>query len=285
MNKGLGEKAKRGLCKVCGKYAGRRCSGCGCIFYCSVEHQRNDWQRHKNECKEFRKARDGAKVDAKKSKNTAVHKDQDRDLPEGSASSKEKQQWMQYRCSQCLYGPPHKFDHALAQIKLVGFTCYEGMVCNECWDDVPSSSSISSSRRREDPLKLVGRAVELYGLRSKEWNGRKCIVLAAETSLQEGKGPVKLGTIPARYAVQVGDGSKPVKIKPENLRLLEKEEEHEAEGKEGQGQPGTTQRTEADTVPNRVQVRAESLARNDQDQENLKAKKKKKKAKKKSKRG
>lgn len=204
MNKGLGKKEKRGLCKVCGKYSDTHCSGCGCIFYCSVEHQRNDWQRHKKECKEFRKARDGAKADAKKSKN-AVRKDRDADSPEGTVSSKAKQKLLPFRCSQCLYGPPHTFDHALAQGKLAGFTCKAGMVCDECWD-APSLSS-------RDPLTFVGRAVELYGLRAQQWNGRKGIVL------------MKLETVPARYAVQVGDASQPIKIKPENLRRLEKEQE------------------------------------------------------------
>jgi hypothetical protein len=43
-------------CKVCGK-AGHLCKGCSVVAYCSKEHQRTDWPRHKVECKKVREAK------------------------------------------------------------------------------------------------------------------------------------------------------------------------------------------------------------------------------------
>lgn len=39
-------------CGVCGATDGdlKRCSGCKGIWYCSREHQKADWKRHKREC-------------------------------------------------------------------------------------------------------------------------------------------------------------------------------------------------------------------------------------------
>lgn len=39
-----------GKCEVCDKQAKSRCSGCVQAFYCSVEHQRQDWKIHKPSC-------------------------------------------------------------------------------------------------------------------------------------------------------------------------------------------------------------------------------------------
>ncbi|CAL8092384.1 unnamed protein product [Orchesella dallaii] len=37
-------------CSVCGKPASKKCSGCSLAFYCSSQHQRADWSRHKIDC-------------------------------------------------------------------------------------------------------------------------------------------------------------------------------------------------------------------------------------------
>eukprot|EP00052_Salpingoeca_macrocollata_P023442 m.205937 g.205937 ORF g.205937 m.205937 type:complete len:598 (+) comp22029_c0_seq5:2577-4370(+) len=37
-----------------------RCSGCKCVAYCSKEHQKDDWARHKNACKFMQQCRNGA---------------------------------------------------------------------------------------------------------------------------------------------------------------------------------------------------------------------------------
>lgn len=41
---------RNGKCEVCDKQAKSRCSGCVQAFYCSVEHQRQDWKDHKPRC-------------------------------------------------------------------------------------------------------------------------------------------------------------------------------------------------------------------------------------------
>lgn len=41
---------RAGKCEVCDKQAKSRCSGCVQAFYCSVEHQRQDWKIHKFQC-------------------------------------------------------------------------------------------------------------------------------------------------------------------------------------------------------------------------------------------
>lgn len=40
-------------CYVCGSLSSTKCSNCTKIFYCSVEHQRKDWKRHKVNCFSF----------------------------------------------------------------------------------------------------------------------------------------------------------------------------------------------------------------------------------------
>lgn len=40
-------------CYVCGKLSSTKCSNCTKVFYCSVEHQRRDWKRHKQNCHSF----------------------------------------------------------------------------------------------------------------------------------------------------------------------------------------------------------------------------------------
>jgi hypothetical protein len=41
---------RNGKCEVCDKQANSRCSGCVQAFYCSVDHQRQDWKNHKPLC-------------------------------------------------------------------------------------------------------------------------------------------------------------------------------------------------------------------------------------------
>lgn len=38
----------------CGKEAHQRCSGCQAVFYCSREHQKTDWKKHRSNCKAYR---------------------------------------------------------------------------------------------------------------------------------------------------------------------------------------------------------------------------------------
>ncbi|KAF7989022.1 hypothetical protein HCN44_007332 [Aphidius gifuensis] len=39
-----------GTCPVCGNEAKLRCAGCKIIYYCSQDHQRKDWTKHKSSC-------------------------------------------------------------------------------------------------------------------------------------------------------------------------------------------------------------------------------------------
>lgn len=40
-------------CFVCKELSSLKCSNCVKIFYCSAKHQRQDWKRHKRECRPF----------------------------------------------------------------------------------------------------------------------------------------------------------------------------------------------------------------------------------------
>lgn len=39
-----------GNCSVCNKISKSKCSSCAQAYYCSVEHQKNDWKSHKPKC-------------------------------------------------------------------------------------------------------------------------------------------------------------------------------------------------------------------------------------------
>lgn len=43
-----------GTCNVCGNFANLRCAGCKIIYYCSQNHQRNDWSTHKLKCRTWK---------------------------------------------------------------------------------------------------------------------------------------------------------------------------------------------------------------------------------------
>ncbi|XP_058462124.1 SET domain-containing protein SmydA-8 [Malaya genurostris] len=43
-----------GICPVCNQSAKKRCSGCSLVYYCSVEHQKQDWKNHKHVCHPFK---------------------------------------------------------------------------------------------------------------------------------------------------------------------------------------------------------------------------------------
>lgn len=50
------------MCAVCGVQTRTRCSGCGNVAYCSKEHQLEQWNDHKVECKKSRAAAKCAKA-------------------------------------------------------------------------------------------------------------------------------------------------------------------------------------------------------------------------------
>ena len=41
-------------CTVCGAVDANVCSGCHSVSYCSKEHQKMDWKKHKPNCKSYR---------------------------------------------------------------------------------------------------------------------------------------------------------------------------------------------------------------------------------------
>lgn len=42
-----------GNCVICNIDASLKCQGCQSVTYCSVEHQKNHWKSHKNDCKPY----------------------------------------------------------------------------------------------------------------------------------------------------------------------------------------------------------------------------------------
>lgn len=42
--------SNKGKCQVCPKFSESRCSWCKLVFYCSKEHQKQDWPHHKESC-------------------------------------------------------------------------------------------------------------------------------------------------------------------------------------------------------------------------------------------
>lgn len=42
-----------GDCGWCQEYASLACGGCGKVFYCSRDHQRQHWVSHKNDCRSY----------------------------------------------------------------------------------------------------------------------------------------------------------------------------------------------------------------------------------------
>nr|XP_033204798.1 SET domain-containing protein SmydA-8-like isoform X1 [Bombus vancouverensis nearcticus] len=45
-------------CAICGKNAIHKCSACGNVYYCSKQHQKEDWRNHAKACKSFKLAED-----------------------------------------------------------------------------------------------------------------------------------------------------------------------------------------------------------------------------------
>lgn len=39
-----------GCCAICGVAANSKCAACSLVVYCSKEHQKAHWKKHKNEC-------------------------------------------------------------------------------------------------------------------------------------------------------------------------------------------------------------------------------------------
>lgn len=46
------------VCRICSAPASNKCSACGIARYCSAAHQREDWPRHKADCKTLRSLRE-----------------------------------------------------------------------------------------------------------------------------------------------------------------------------------------------------------------------------------
>lgn len=44
---------KDDICGICGIVASKKCSACKQVSYCSKEHQKSDWKKHKKNCKPF----------------------------------------------------------------------------------------------------------------------------------------------------------------------------------------------------------------------------------------
>lgn len=42
------------ICEVCKQPATQKCGGCRTVFYCSKDHQKQGWKKHKFSCKPFK---------------------------------------------------------------------------------------------------------------------------------------------------------------------------------------------------------------------------------------
>jgi len=47
---GCGDDVEQFVCAQCGGAANQRCTGCHITFYCSREHQKLHWKKHKSSC-------------------------------------------------------------------------------------------------------------------------------------------------------------------------------------------------------------------------------------------
>ncbi|OAD55799.1 Protein msta, isoform A, partial [Eufriesea mexicana] len=45
-------------CAICGKDSTHKCSACGDVYYCSKQHQRQDWKKHAKFCKAYKVSKD-----------------------------------------------------------------------------------------------------------------------------------------------------------------------------------------------------------------------------------
>lgn len=41
------------VCAVCRKAAPFKCTACKTVYYCGVQHQKDDWRRHRSQCRPF----------------------------------------------------------------------------------------------------------------------------------------------------------------------------------------------------------------------------------------
>lgn len=53
-------------CNVCEKLTTTKCGGCRRTYYCSTEHQKQDWKNHERLCSEFQITRKAAEIYARK---------------------------------------------------------------------------------------------------------------------------------------------------------------------------------------------------------------------------
>ncbi|XP_026760833.2 egl nine homolog 1 [Galleria mellonella] len=55
------ERVESQRCAICNQQTSKRCTRCLSVYYCNKEHQRQDWKRHKSECK-LEESKKGSKI-------------------------------------------------------------------------------------------------------------------------------------------------------------------------------------------------------------------------------
>jgi hypothetical protein len=51
----MAPKSEKSRCEICKKNKNlKACSACGDVFYCSAEHQKENWKSHKGNCKAYK---------------------------------------------------------------------------------------------------------------------------------------------------------------------------------------------------------------------------------------
>lgn len=72
---------EQGSCHVCSSPATQKCAGCQSVFYCSRDHQKQHWKRHKQACTPAR---------LKQGEGVGRYLEATRDIKSGEVVMKEK---------------------------------------------------------------------------------------------------------------------------------------------------------------------------------------------------